>query len=196
MAQPTPVADDRDGTTDTEMTLILTEYDQVKGEQRNRIQHRDGLVYTTIAAMGAVIAATIGQHNAAVLLLLPPVAIVLGWKYLANDEKIGNANRYVREQLSPRAAEIAGVAQVFGWESYHRTGVFRRARWLVQLAVDLLAFNVLPAAALVGFWVVGPCPAGLVVVSVAEALLLTGFGWLVWLACQPLAGHDTQHAHL
>jgi hypothetical protein len=179
MSQPAPQS-----ATETEVTLLLAEYDQVKGEQRGRIQHRDGLVYSTLAAMAAVIAATIGLHTAAVLLLLPPVAIVLGWKYLANDEKIGTAGGYVRDRIAPRLVEITGVTgTVFGWETGHQAGVFRRTRRYVQLAVDLITFCALPFAALVGFWVLGPCPAGLIVVSVLETLLLGGLGWLVAQAC-------------
>ncbi|WP_370949636.1 hypothetical protein AB5J62_19340 [Amycolatopsis sp. cg5] len=183
MAQPELPGTDSNSTAESELKLVLIEYDQVKSEQRNRIQHRDGLVYTTIAAMGAILAATISQRTTAVLLLLPPVGIVLGWKYLANDAKIGSANSYVRERLSPRATEITGsTGPVFGWETYHRVGVFHRARRFVQVVVDLLTFCVLPCAALIGFWVVGPCPAGLLVVSIVEVVLLVGLGWLVGLA--------------
>ena len=133
MTEPVSPAANSSATADTEMTLLLSEYDQVKSEQRNRIQHRDGLVYTTLAALAAVVAATVSQHSAAILLLLPPVAIVLGWKYLSNDEKIGTASRYVRERLSPRVDEIVDVTgPVFGWESFHRAGVFRRVRRHVQ----------------------------------------------------------------
>jgi len=168
----------------TEIALHLAEYSQIKSEQRERIQHRDGLVYTTITAMAAVVAATVQQHNAAVLLLLPPVVIVLAWKYLANDEKIGGARRYVGEQMAPRLALLAGATTtVFGWEDAHQNGVYRHVRRYVQLAVDLLTFCFLPACALAGFWILGPRPAGLVIVSVFEAVLLTGMAWLTTVAC-------------
>jgi hypothetical protein len=190
MPQTSPAVD---AETKTEMTLLLAEYGEVKSEQRNRIQHRDGLVYTTLAAMAAVLAATFSVHDGAVLMVLPPLALVLGWKYLSNDEKIGTAGSYVRERLAVRAAELSGVAgPVFEWETYHRAGPFQFARRYVQVGVDLLAFCVLPAAALIAFWVVGPCPAGLVVVSVVELLLLVGLGWLMWLACRPAADQGSQ----
>jgi len=183
MTQPELPSTDPNLAAERELKLVLTEYDHVKSEQRSRIQHRDGLVYTTIAAMGAVLAATISQHSVAVLLLLPPVSIVLGWKYLANDAKIGSANSYVRHRLSPRATEITGsTGPVFGWETYQRTGFFYQARRFVQVAIDLLTFCVLPCAALIGFWVVGPYPPGLLVVSVAEVILLGGLGWMMVLA--------------
>jgi hypothetical protein len=165
-----------------ERELILAEYGPLKAEQQARIAHRDGLTYTTIGAMVAVVAGTIQQHNVAVLLLLPPVAIALAWKYLANDEKISGAGRYIREQMAPRLTDITGVATVFGWESAHQGGVYSRVRPYVQVAVDLLTFCAPPGAALVAFWVLGPRPVGLLAVSVVEALLLTGLCWLVALA--------------
>lgn len=163
----------------TELKLILAEYDQIKSEQHSRIQARDGLVYTTMAAMAAVVAGTIQQHNTAVLLLLPPVALVLGWKYLANDEKISVAGEYVRDRMAPRLSELTGIASVFGWESAHRGGVHHPVRRHVQRLVDLMTFCALPVAALVGFWTTGPHPAGLVVVSAVEAALELGAVWLV-----------------
>lgn len=171
-------------TTEVEKELLLVEYGQLKAEQQARIQHRDGLVYTTLAAMAAVVAGTISQHATAVLLLLPPVALVLAWKYLAADEKIDGIARYIRDRLATRLATVTGLPaeQVFGWESAHHGGHFRRVRRYVQVAGDLLTFCVLPAAALVAFWTLGPTPVGLVGVSVVEAGLLAGLGWLVVIA--------------
>lgn len=167
-----------------EMSLHLAEYGQIKSEQRDRIQRRDGLVYTTLAAMAAVVAATLQQHDVAALLLLPPVVMVLGWKYLANDEKISAAGRYVRDHLAPRLAHLTNTSSpVFDWERSHREGVYGRVRRYVQFMVDLLTFCVLPACALVGFWTLGSHPVGLVVVSMVEVVLLAGLAWLVMLAC-------------
>ncbi len=56
--------------TEVEKELILVEYGQLRSEQHARIQQRDGLVYTTPAAMAAVVAGTISQRTAAILLLL------------------------------------------------------------------------------------------------------------------------------
>lgn len=193
-----------DRTRDAEVTFGMAEYDKLKAEQHSRIQHRDGLMYTTLASMAAVIAGTISLHTAAVLLLLPPVAIVLAWKYLAADEKISGIGQYIRTNLGPRLAALTGVEveKVFGWEAEHRGGVYARVRSIVQVAVDLVAFCVLPLAGLVGFWVIGPCPAGLVLVSIVEALLLVCLGLLTWMATLGMAGlgwlvriaaHVTEH---
>lgn len=153
--------------------LLLVEYEKLKDEQRGRIQHRDNLIYTTIAAASAVIAAAIAARTLALALLLPPVCVLLGWTYLANDAMVSAAGRYIRDQLAPRLAEPSGAAElVFGWETAHRTGPRRRARKVMQLVVDLLAFCIAPMTALVAFWTDGPTAAELVAVSVAEAALL------------------------
>jgi hypothetical protein len=164
----------------SEGKLLLVEYDQVKGEQRARITHRDGLVYTTIAAMAGVIAAVISAKTTALLLVLPPVSVLLGWTYLTNDEKVSAAGRYVRERIGPRLEALANASEpVFGWEVAHRNGPRRRARKLMQLVVDLVAFCAAPAAALVTFWVLGPVPTGLIIVSVAESLLVAALAAFV-----------------
>lgn len=171
--------------TDPEVAVHLAEYDKIKSEQQSRIQHRDSLTYTTLAAMAATVAGTVQQHSAAVLLLLPPIAVVLGWKYLANDEKISSAGRYLRDQLAPRLTFLSNGTGVFGWETAHRSGVYVRVRGYVQTAVDLVTFCLLPLCGLVVFWVTGPRSVPLLTASIGEALLLGALGWLVALASLP-----------
>jgi hypothetical protein len=158
--------------------LLIVEYERIKDEQKARIGFRDNLLYVTLAAMAAVIAATINAHaHAWPLLLLPPVSAVLGWTYLVNDEKVSAAGRYIRTELAPRlAAMIPGNEPVFGWESVHRTDSRRRSRKLMQLAVDLLTYCVAPLSALVVYWVSGPWNAALLTVSVAEAIVVLILG--------------------
>lgn len=130
--------------------------------------------------MAGVIAAVISAKATALLLVLPPVTVLLGWTYVSNDEKVSAAGRYVRERIGPRLESLANASEpVFGWEAAHRNGPRRRARKVMQLVVDLLAFCAAPAAALVTFWVLGPVPAGLIVVSVAESLLVAALAVFV-----------------
>jgi hypothetical protein len=68
---------------------------------------------------------------------------------------------------------------VFGWESAHRGDGGRRLRKVIQCAVDLLAFCVVPMAGLVIFWVSGQGSGLLVALSVVEALMVGGLGWQV-----------------
>jgi hypothetical protein len=60
---------------------------------------------------------------------------------------------------------------VFGWEQ-PGTDPRRVSRKCFQLGAHLLAFCLLPAAALVIYWASGPWPAPLLAVSAVETVLL------------------------
>ncbi|KUJ68389.1 hypothetical protein ACZ90_19135 [Streptomyces albus subsp. albus] len=158
--------------------LLIVEYEQVKEEQRARIGFRDNLLYATLASMAAIITFTLQDAgDTALLLLLPPASVLLGWTYLVNDEKISAIGRYIREELDPRLAMLAPAhSRVFGWETAHRSDRRRLSRKRLQLAVDLLIFCAAPVAALVVYWVTGPVNAALLAVSVAESLLTAVLG--------------------
>ncbi|GAV40749.1 hypothetical protein [Streptomyces acidiscabies] len=159
--------------------LLLAEYESIKDEQKARIGFRDNLLYVTLTVVAAVIAAAAQAKRGEMLLALPPVCVVLGWTYLVNDEKISAIGRYVREELAPRLSELAvpgGGFTAFGWEVAHRGDARRKSRKRVQLAVDLLAFCVVPLAALVVFWVGAGGQPMLVVLSGVEALTVVGLG--------------------
>ncbi|OWA17014.1 hypothetical protein B9W64_10815 [Streptomyces sp. CS159] len=169
--------------------LLLAEYESVKGEQKARIGFRDNLLYVTlavVAVVAAVIAATAQAKQPSMLLALPPVCVVLGWTYLVNDEKISAIGLYVRDDLGPRLAELAGSGggfTTFGWEAYHRRDTRRRSRKAVQTVIDLTAFCVVPLAALIVFWSNGDAGGLLIGLSVLEALVLAGLAsQIVWYA--------------
>lgn len=156
--------------------LLLAEYEQLKQEQRARIGFRDNLIYATLGVMAAVVGSTLARGgHLEMLLLLPPLSVVLGWTYLANDEKISAAGRYIRDHLSPRLKELTSPqADVFGWESAHRRDAHRRSRKRFQLAVDLMTFCGAPLAALTVYWLLGPTPCPLLVISLVEAAMVVG----------------------
>ncbi|MEV7190247.1 hypothetical protein AB0N81_00380 [Streptomyces sp. NPDC093510] len=158
--------------------VLLVEYEQLKAEQKSRITLRDNLIYAMLAATAAVIAATIpSPSRTALLLLLPPLSVLLGWTYLVNDEKISAIGQYIRTGLGPRlAAAVAPGDGVFAWESAHRRDRRRGTRKRLQLAVDLLAFCVSPAAALTVFWVHGHLTWPLITLSLVESAALVGLG--------------------
>ncbi|MER5195869.1 hypothetical protein ACWD3J_26945 [Streptomyces sp. NPDC002755] len=168
--------------------LLLAEYQSVKDEQKARIGFRDNLLYVTLAVVAAVIAAAAQAEQTSMLLALPPVCVVLGWTYLVNDEKISAVGRYVRRELGPRLAELAGTEVAFGWETYHRGDPGRTSRKIVQCVVDLLAFCVVPTAALVVYWSGGQVSAGLLALSVAEAAAVAGLGVFVVRYALPFGG--------
>lgn len=157
--------------------VMLAEYEQLKDEQVARIGFRDNLIYAVLIASAAVGSAA-AARGGGYLLLLPPPAVLLGWTYLVNDAAVTAIGRYLRDQLGP-ALTAAGAGQaVFGWEQA-RLDRHRAVRKRFQLAADLLAFSVLPAAALAVYWAGGPWPVPLVAVSAAEAALLAALAWQI-----------------
>ncbi|MGW1728364.1 hypothetical protein ACWCQK_36445 [Streptomyces sp. NPDC002306] len=175
--------------------LLLAEYESVKDEQKARIGFRDNLLYVTLAVVAAVVAAAAQARQASMLLSLPPVCVVLGWTYLVNDEKISAIGAYVRGELAPRLAALAGEGgtHAFGWETFHRADARRRSRKVVQCAVDLLAFCVVPLSALVVYWAAGHLGRGLLTLSVIEALAVVGLGAYIVVYALPLrAGAATR----
>jgi hypothetical protein len=157
--------------------VLLNEYERVKDEQKARIGFRDNLLYATLGSMALTVTGAVTGPRAQVLLLLPVAAVVLGWTYLVNDEKISAIGRYVRDVLGPRLASVTGADDLFGWESAHRDDRRRRSRKWLQLGVDLLTFCGTSAAAILSFWIFGPVTVALVLVSVLE---LAAVGVLAW----------------
>ncbi|MFE9688027.1 hypothetical protein [Streptomyces sp. NPDC006285] len=158
--------------------LLLCEYERIKDEQRGRIAFRDGLIYAMLASTAAVLAASLrSEFEAGFLLLLPPVSVLLGWTYLINDQKISAMGQYIRVTLAPRLAAVAGTNdEVFGWETAHREDARRVWRKRMQLAADLIAFVVMPAAAILIYLLVGTLTAQLVVVSALETVAIIVLG--------------------
>lgn len=172
--------------------LLLAEYQSVKDEQKARIGFRDNLLYVTLGVVAAVIAAAAQAKQASMLLALPPVCVVLGWTYLVNDVKISTIGRYVRGELRPRLARLNGgsEAEIFQWETFHRGDPRRVSRKVVQCVIDLLAFCVVPLAALVVYWGGGQVSAGLLVLSVVEGLAVVGLGVFVVVYAVPFGPGD------
>ena len=147
--------------------LALAEYRQVKGEQVARIGFRDNLLYVTLVAIGSLLAVTHSAHGRGYLLLVPAVAFVLGWTYLANDAMITAIGRYVRENPALPAMR---------WETDHPADRRRASRKVIQLAVDLATFCGSGLAALAGFWLT-PEPGLLVAASAVEAAAMIVLAW-------------------
>jgi len=154
--------------------LLLLEYEQIKDEQRSRITFRDNTLYATLATMAAVVAAVLQSGGRpALLLLLPPVALVLGWTYLVNDIKVSAIGHYIRGELSPRLTTMVGDGTaVFGWERAHRDDSRRVSRKVLQLAVELTMFCGAPVIGLVVFWANADAGPSLTAVSIVETVLL------------------------
>jgi hypothetical protein len=147
--------------------LALAEYKQIKAEQLARIGFRDNLMYANLVAVAGTLTVAHAAHSRAYLLLVPAVAFVLGWTYLANDHMISAIGRYVREHP---------VLTAMGWETEHPADRRRVSRKRIQLAVDLAAFCGPGLVALAGFWL---APAGplLLTASAAEAIAVGVLAW-------------------
>ncbi|MGI5186482.1 hypothetical protein ACQEVZ_60650 [Dactylosporangium sp. CA-152071] len=140
-----------------ELTLRVAEYEQLKAEQRARIERRDHLVYATLTAIVAAVAAAAQVPLA--LLLLAPAVLILGWTHLINDQKISAAGQYLRGPLSRRLAELTGGdTVVLGWEFAHRADERREERKAIQLLVDLATFVAPAFLGMVGYVALGHPP--------------------------------------
>ncbi|MCK2237403.1 MULTISPECIES: hypothetical protein [unclassified Crossiella] len=157
--------------------VLLAEYDALKAEQTSRIVLRDRLMYAALAALIATLALVVqpaGRPH--LLLLLPLVCVVLGWTYLANDEKISAIGRYLRRHLAPALVAPDGRSGgVLAWESVHRCGPLRRLDKFTQLAVDLLMFVVPSLLSTALYWAAEDVRADLLAVSIIEALVTLVF---------------------
>jgi len=158
--------------------LALAEYTQLKTEQVARIGFRDNLIYATLVAIAGTLTITHSAHNHAYLLLVPAVAFVLGWTYLANDQMITAIGRYVREHPSLS----------MGWETEHPADRRRRSRKTIQLFVDLATFCGSGLAALIAFWLAPDSHSGILVFTSLIELIAVGIlaQQLITYACDSL----------
>jgi hypothetical protein len=145
----------------------MAEYQQLKSEQVARIGFRDNLLYVTLVAIAGTLTITHSAHSRAYLLLVPPVAFVLGWTYLCNDNLITAIGRYVREHPA---------LPVMGWECEHPADRHRGSRKLIQLVVDLATFCGSSLIALAAFWLAPGGPLTLAA-SIAEATAAVILAW-------------------
>ena len=151
------------------LALALAEYQQIKTEQVARINTRDNLIYVTLVAFAGALTITHSAASRGYLLLVPAVAFVLGWTYLANDNMITAIGRYVSEHPALSAMR---------WETDHPADRRRASRKVIQLAVDLATFCGSGAAALAVFWL-SPAPQSplLTAASAVEAVAVAVLAW-------------------
>jgi hypothetical protein len=145
------------------MDVQLTEYEQLKAEQRDRLDRRDKLTRDAWVAAAAVVGAVVADlAHPAVLLLIPPVTLVLGWTYLRNDRMVTRIREYLVNDLRYRLAGELGVDAdvLLRWEHgdgrSRRRG--RRAARVAQAVADVVTFAGPAVAAAVAFLAVGGGP--------------------------------------
>jgi hypothetical protein len=159
----------------------LAEYEQLKEEQRTRVGFRDNLLYATLASYSLIVAATLqgGTRQLFLLALISPAALVLGWTYLVNDQKISAIGDYLRSHLAPRLGAVDGIHGVLGWEWAHRQDSRRSERKRLQASVDIGVFSLAPTSANLVFWIYGDGPLLAVLASVLGTLCTTGLAYQI-----------------
>ncbi|RVX39119.1 hypothetical protein EDD27_1461 [Nonomuraea polychroma] len=158
------------------VTVLLSEYEALKAEQRARIGFRDNLLYAMLTAAATIATVTATAGRLELLLALPLAGLVLGWTHLHNDHMITAIGAYLRERLGPRLHGLVDDAtdiDMFEWETEHRSPDRRRvSRRRLQLVVNLAAFCLPPTAGLVLVWAAGPHTAVMLIVSFVELAVL------------------------
>ena len=161
--------------------LLLHEYKKLKDEQLARIGTRDNLIYVNLASLAAVTAASLQAEVPAFLLLIPPVCLVLGWTYLANDEKISAIGRHIRTVLAPQLETFLRTdVRLLTWEIQHRADRRRRLRKIVQLVIDQVTFCAPAMVAVVAYVAGGGGPVPLILTAGVELAAVLGLGWLIF----------------
>lgn len=160
----------------TTSDALIVEYKALKQEQQLRIGFRDNLIYATLASLAAVIAAVLHfSSHTALLLLIPPALIILGWTHLVNDEKVSAIGRYIRLDLAPRLMKLTDMeSDPFGWEGAHRSDKYRISRKYIQLGVDLGTFCLPVLIALIVYWIHGAITPPSLALSVIEVCAIGG----------------------
>ncbi len=176
------------------LQIYIKEYDKLKAEQTQRIGFRDGMIYTTLGAFGALLAFVVTHNlNYHALLIAPWLCVILGWTYLVNDEKISALGRYIRKDLSKKIVAIITESQpteknpannqsngnngdyqtLFGWEIFHRNDDKRIRRKYEQLIIDEITFVFSGLTALFYFWLsVDNVPLAIDILCGLELILL------------------------
>jgi hypothetical protein len=163
------------------LEIYFKEYDKLKSEQAQRIGFRDNLLYVTLGLIGTIISLAVSNTaNYYALLVIPWVCIILGWTYVANDEKITAIGRYIRYTLTEKVKEQTGhtdIESIFGWETAHRSDNRRKRRKIEQLIIDEITFVLSGIVALISFWLlISNAPLAVNILGVIEILLLLILG--------------------
>ena len=125
------------------LSMHLAEYEQLKLEQTHRLSVRDNLIYVMLTVFGAIISYSLSdpQHHHS-LLILPWAALILGWTYLLNDQKVSEIRRYLNTVFISNIKKTCPEkkSDVFGWEAFYGESKYRRLKKFFQLFVNLTVF--------------------------------------------------------
>ena len=162
----------------------LCEFEKLKDEQIHRLGFRDNLLYVTMGAFGAIMSFVLIEPATRyiALLVIPWVCVVLGWAYVANDQKASAIGEYIRETLADKiqARVLIGDRPIFEWARIHQVADGRFLRKAFQCLINLITFVFSGAGALAYFHhLAKPLSSGLLFWFVIELILLTVLGaWI------------------
>ena len=165
--------------------LAKQEYIKLKDEQTKRIGFRDNLLYVNLLLMSGIFSFAFADKNAGHwqyhgLLIAGWVALVLGWTYVVNDEKISAIGRYIRKDLAS-SLDSRSWETVFPWELAHADDKHRVHRKWEQLIVDEISFPGIGLFSIVFFWMLAPEHGVLTtILGLIEMMLLIVLGWEIW----------------
>jgi hypothetical protein len=152
----------------------VVEHGVLKTEQLERIKLRDTFLNLNIVALGVTTAITVqGQKQAAALLVVPWITVILGWAYLSNDDKVTAIARHIKAALDEKSAE-------FSWETSPKGILSPSIRRFADVAIFLLSFLLPGPIAMALYSVVNPgsWSAAVVIVVIFEMILTVCLGAL------------------
>ena len=117
----------------TNEELVTAAYAALKAEQTSRISVRDNYGLTYAASLASLFFGFYTTKNAAVLLIVPPVAFIGLHAYATNDQRISAIREFLGSNLPSSIAR--------NWEtSHHEANLVVSTRSLLRTIVSLLLF--------------------------------------------------------
>ena len=153
------------------------EYAALKMEQLERIKQPDNFLNLNVAALAVATAiATQGAENGLIWLAVPWIALILGWAYLSNDDKVSAIATHLRSTSDPNNA-------IGEWESSEKGFIPRGLRRVAESSVFMVSF-IFPCPVALALFLAGRAPTsraaslGLTVISLIELLTALGLAAL------------------
>ena len=116
-----------------EGALTTAAYTALKTEQSSRISLRDNYGLTYAASLATLFFGYFTSKNAAVLLVVPPVAFIGLHAYATNDQRVSAIRAFLRSNLPSSLAR--------DWEAgHHEPSLVVNIRVILRLIVSMLLF--------------------------------------------------------
>lgn len=161
---------------DRSLDVYLSEHDALRAEQRQRIHTRDNILYFNIVAIGSAFSLGGKTQWEHILLVIPWIGLLLGWIHIINDIKISQIRDHLENVLFPNIAKLSGkqAAQGFRnqWDAHRRDSRKWRMKRFMQSMVQVVAFVLPGAVALVAFFFLNRKPPSQLIFWLMNALAI------------------------